>query len=104
MRADWPAAQGANTVLRVDGMTASDYTMQFLSDILAVPVDRPAFMETTGLGAAYLAGRKAGVCPDLDGFAATWRLDRRFEPKWTRKPARANGALAGCGAPHVDAR
>jgi glycerol kinase len=82
MRADWPAAQGANTVLRVDGgMTASDYTMQFLADILAVPVDRPAFMETTALGAAYLAGRKAGVCPDLDGFAATWRLDRRFEPQ-----------------------
>jgi glycerol kinase len=82
MRADWPAAQGADTVLRVDGgMTSSDYTMQFLSDILAVPVDRPAFMETTALGAAYLAGRKAGVCPDLDGFAATWRLDRRFEPK-----------------------
>jgi glycerol kinase len=82
MRADWPAAQGADTVLRVDGgMTSSDYTMQFLADILAVPVDRPAFMETTALGAAYLAGRKAGVCPDLDGFAATWRLDRRFEPK-----------------------
>jgi glycerol kinase len=82
MRADWPAAKGADTVLRVDGgMTASDYTMQFLSDILAVPVDRPAFMETTALGAAYLAGRKAGVCPDLDGFAATWRLDRRFEPQ-----------------------
>ena len=69
MRADWPAAQGANTVLRVDGgMTASDYTMQFL-DILAVPVDRPAFMETTARGG--VSGR-AGVCPDLDGFAATW--------------------------------
>jgi glycerol kinase len=82
MRADWPAAKGADTVLRVDGgMTASDYTMQFLSDILSVPVDRPAFMETTALGAAYLAGRKAGVCPDLDGFAATWKLDRRFEPQ-----------------------
>jgi len=82
MRADWPASKGTNTVLRVDGgMTASDYTMQFLSDILAVPVDRPVFMETTALGAAYLAGRKAGVCPDLDGFASTWRLDRRFEPK-----------------------
>jgi glycerol kinase len=80
MRADWPAAKGASTVLRVDGgMTASDYTMQFLADILDVPVDRPAFMETTALGAAYLAGRKAGVCPDLDGFAATWKLDRRFE-------------------------
>ena len=81
MRADWPAAKETDTVLRVDGgMTPSDYTMQFLSDILDVPVDRPMFMETTALGAAYLAGRKAGIYPDLDGFAATWKLDRRFTP------------------------
>src|SRR5437763_2685515 len=80
MRADWPGAD--RLVLRVDGgMTASDYTMQFLADILAAPVDRPVFMETTALGAAYLAGREAGVCPDFDGFAATWKLDRRFEPQ-----------------------
>jgi glycerol kinase len=38
-------------------------------------------METTALGAAYLAGRAAGLCPDLDGFAAQWRLDRRFQPR-----------------------
>ena len=85
MRADWPALaskeRSAATVLRVDGgMTASDACMQFLADILAAPVDRPVVMETTALGAAYLAGRAAGVCPDLDGFAAQWRLDRRFEP------------------------
>jgi len=81
MRADWPQAAGAATVLRVDGgMTASEFTMQFLADILASPVDRPVVMETTALGAAYLAGRAAGLCPDLDGFAAQWRLDRRFEP------------------------
>jgi glycerol kinase len=81
MRADWPAAEGAGTVLRVDGgMTASDYTLQFLADMTDAPVDRPVFMETTALGAAYLAGLKAGVCPDLDGFARTWKLDRRFEP------------------------
>jgi glycerol kinase len=55
--------------------------MQFLADSTAAPVDRPVFMETTALGAAYLAGLKAGVCPDLDGFAATWKLDRRFEPR-----------------------
>ena len=79
MRADWPAA--ADTVLRVDGgMTASDVTMQFLADILGAPVDRPVVMETTALGAAYLAGYQAGVCPDPQGFAATWRLERRFEP------------------------
>jgi len=80
MRADWPAA--ADTVLRVDGgMTASDVTMQFLADILGAPVDRPVVMETTALGAAYLAGYHAGVCPDPAGFSATWRLDRRFKPE-----------------------
>ncbi len=82
MRADWPATGKEAGVLRVDGgMTASDATMQFLADILAAPVDRPKVMETTALGAAYLAGRAAGLCPDLDGFAAQWRLDRRFEPR-----------------------
>ena len=82
MRADWPAAANSSSVLRVDGgMTASEMTMQFLADILGVPVDRPKVMETTALGAAYLAGRAAGLCPDPDGFAARWRLDRRFEPR-----------------------
>ncbi len=82
MSADWPASKSSTTVLRVDGgMAASDLTMQFLADILASPVDRPKVMETTALGAAYLAGRAAGVCPDLEGFAAQWRLDRRFEPR-----------------------
>ena len=104
MRADWPAAERP-VVLRVDGgMTASDFTMQFLADILAAPVDRPVVMETTALGAAYLAGRKAGVCPDLDGFAATWRLDRRFEPKMDEATrAQKMERLAGCRAAHVDA-
>jgi glycerol kinase len=81
MTADWTQAARA-TVLRVDGgMTASAVAMQFLADILASPVDRPVVMETTALGAAYLAGRAAGLCPDLDGFAAQWRLDRRFEAR-----------------------
>jgi glycerol kinase len=80
MRADWPAA--ADTVLRVDGgMAASDVTMQFLADILNAPVERPAVMETTALGAAYLAGLAAGICPDLAGFAATWQCQRRFTPQ-----------------------
>jgi glycerol kinase len=82
MCADWPASVSAQTVLRVDGgMTASAPCMQFLADILASPVDRPVVMETTALGAAYLAGLAAGICPGLDGFAAQWRLDRRFEPR-----------------------
>jgi glycerol kinase len=81
MHADWPSSAKAQTALRVDGgMTASDLTMQFLADMLGSPVDRPVVMETTALGAAYLAGRAAGLCPDLDGFAATWKRDRRFEP------------------------
>ncbi len=79
MRADWPGMAG--TVLRVDGgMSASDAAMQFLADILAAPVDRPVVMETTALGAAYLAGFAAGVCPDPAGFAKTWRLERRYTP------------------------
>ena len=82
MHADWPSSARADTVLRVDGgMTASDYTMQFLADILDVPVDRPAFMETTALGAAYLAGLAAGVCPAPDAFAKSWKRERRFVPR-----------------------
>jgi glycerol kinase len=81
MHADWPSSTKAQTALRVDGgMTASGLTMQFLADMLGSPVDRPVVMETTALGAAYLAGRAAGLCPDLEGFAATWKPDRRFEP------------------------
>jgi glycerol kinase len=80
MRADWPAAD--DTVLRVDGgMAASDFTLQFLADILAAPVDRPAVMETTAVGAAYLAGLAAGICPDLETFAARWICERRFTPQ-----------------------
>jgi glycerol kinase len=80
MRSDWPAGR-ADTVLRVDGgMTASDATMQFLADILAAPVDRPVVKETTALGAAYLAGLQAGICPDLPDFAARWTCERRFMP------------------------
>ncbi len=79
MRADWGAA--ADGVLRVDGgMSASDWAMQFLADILGAPVDRPQVLETTALGAAWLAGMQAGVYPAQDEFARTWALERRFEP------------------------
>ncbi|OYU47746.1 MAG: glycerol kinase [Rhizobiales bacterium PAR1] len=81
MRGDWQNASGVETVLRVDGgMTASDWTMQFLADILAAPVDRPKVMETTALGAAYLAGLSAGILPEPAEFARSWALDRRFIP------------------------
>jgi glycerol kinase len=81
MRGDCPSAFAGDSVLRVDGgMTKSEFTMQFLADILAMPVERPRVMETTAVGAAYLAGRAAGLCPDLDGFAAQWQCERRFDP------------------------
>ena len=79
MRKDWKGAR--DTVLRVDGgMVASDWTMQFLSDILDVPVDRPTILETTALGAAWLAGWQAGVWPDMRGFSKRWSLERQFNP------------------------
>ncbi|MGA2055006.1 MAG: glycerol kinase GlpK [Bradyrhizobium sp.] len=81
MRADWPDAKAANIVLRVDGgMTASDWTMQRLADLLDAPADRPMVQETTALGAAYLAGLSAGVFPEPEKFADNWRLERRFKP------------------------
>ncbi|NNJ66839.1 MAG: glycerol kinase GlpK [Boseongicola sp.] len=79
MRADAPGE--LKGVLRVDGgMSASDWTMQFLSDIIGAPVDRPEVKETTALGAAWLAGMKAGIYPDQDAFAKNWALEARFEP------------------------
>lgn len=79
MRKDWKG--GGDTVLRVDGgMVASDWTMQFLADVLDAPVDRPVILETTALGAAWLAGSRAGVWPGMEEFAASWALERQFEP------------------------
>lgn len=79
MRADW-SGQG-DAVLRVDGgMSASDWTMQFLADIIGAPVDRPEVLESTAMGAAWLAGMRAGVYPGMEGFAECWALERRFLP------------------------
>jgi glycerol kinase len=81
MRADWPEA-ASDTTLRVDGgMAASDWTMQFLADVLDAKVDRPEIAETTALGAAYLAGYAAGICPPPEEFGRSWRLQRQFIPK-----------------------
>ena len=67
--------------LRVDGgMVANDWTMQFLADMLSLPVERPSVAETTALGAAYLAGLQAGIFRDTDDIAERWRLDARFQP------------------------
>ena len=81
MHADWQGA-GGDVTLRVDGgMVASDWTMQFLADILDAPIDRPTILETTALGAAWLAGMQAGLWPDQEGFAKSWALEQQFKPK-----------------------
>ncbi len=105
---------GAAPVLRVDGGgSANNLLMQMQADQLQVPVERSRVTETTALGAAFLAGLGTGVWSSLDEIAATWRLDRRFEPEarddagharwhraverskgWAREPA---GGLAGTG-------
>jgi glycerol kinase len=93
MRKDW-AGDNGKTVLRVDGgMVASDWTMQRLADILAAPVDRPVFLETTILGAAWLAASRAGIWPDRKAFAEHWRRDRRFSP--AMEEAKRKDAIAG---------
>ena len=80
MSADWDNA--GDTVLRIDGgMVANNWAMQMLSDQLGAPVDRPVVTETTALGAAYLAGLAAGICPPPEKFAARWKLEKRFEPE-----------------------
>ncbi|MHA1165353.1 MAG: glycerol kinase GlpK [Alphaproteobacteria bacterium] len=81
MASDWPGAASKDTVLRVDGgMVVSDWTMQCLADFLAAPIERPHVLETTALGAAWLAGMGCGFYPGPDEFAAEWRHERRFEP------------------------
>ena len=68
--------------LRVDGGASSnDMLMQFQADILNVPVLRPKLLESTAWGAAAMAGLKAGVFSNLDEIAASWQLERAFEPK-----------------------
>ena len=81
MSADWQATDVQPT-LRVDGgMSASDWAMQFLSDIIGAPVDRPKIRETTALGAAWLAGMHVGLYPDQASFAARWACETEFTPK-----------------------
>jgi glycerol kinase len=67
--------------LRVDGgATENDFLCQFQADILGLPILRPRVRETTGLGAAYLAGLGVGLWPDAEALRGLWRLDRAFEP------------------------
>jgi glycerol kinase len=76
------------TELRVDGgAAANDLLMQFQADLLGVPVLRPRVLETTALGAAYLAGLAVNLWKSREELAAHWKLDRRFEPRMDRKEA-----------------
>ncbi|KAA3621555.1 MAG: glycerol kinase, partial [Proteobacteria bacterium] len=78
MVADGPQAPSA---LRVDGgMVANDWLVRCLSDITGVPVERPANIETTALGAARLAGLACGVYDSLEAMSSAWELDLRAEP------------------------
>ncbi len=78
----------AVTELRVDGgACVNDLLMQFQADLLGIPVVRPQVIETTALGAAYLAGLATGVYRGLDELAAQWRVQRRFEPAMPRAQA-----------------
>ncbi|MDA1116790.1 MAG: glycerol kinase GlpK [Proteobacteria bacterium] len=78
--------------LRVDGGAAvNDLLMQFQADVLGVPVVRPKVLETTALGAAYLAGLAVGLWPSREALAAQWQADRRFEPQMN--PAHAADLL-----------
>ncbi|WP_417579903.1 glycerol kinase GlpK [Pelagibacterium sp.] len=93
MHKDWNA-HGAATVLRVDGgMVNSDYTMQFLADILDAPVDRPHMLETTVLGAGWLAGQAMGLLPDRTAFSKSWALEHQFVPEMD--DAQRNAKLSG---------
>ncbi len=72
---------GKPTAVRVDGgMVANDWICQFLADILNLPVERPKVIETTALGAAYLAGLETGLYGSMEAIADAWNVDRRFEP------------------------
>lgn len=79
---DLMEAMGEINVLRVDGgMTASDYTMQFIADILNTTLEVPRYFEATAIGAAYLAGLELGVYPAPDVFQRQWQCEKRFMPK-----------------------
>jgi glycerol kinase len=91
MRRD--GAQGAQAI-RVDGgMAANDWFCQFLADMLEARVERPVELETTALGAAFLAGLATGVWPDLGSLAGSWTTAAVFAPGMT--PARRAALIAG---------
>jgi glycerol kinase len=94
MSRDAVAAGGvAVSELRVDGgACVNDLLMQIQADLLGIPVVRPAVIETTALGAAYLAGLHTGLYGGLDELSAQWRTERVFQPQWSREHAAAHMA------------
>jgi len=85
MYSDWSPQSQSWAALRADGgMAANGWCMQFLSNILGVPVDCPLTTESTALGVAYLAGMKVGFFPEPSVFAEAWKCDRYFKPKMKR--------------------
>jgi glycerol kinase len=85
------------SVIRVDGgMVANDWFLQFLADILDIQVERPVNVESTVLGAMYLAGMKSGVIGSVEDIAAQWQRDAVFEPAMT--PALRRRLLSGWAA------
>src|ERR1044071_7608106 len=79
--------------LRVDGgASANDLLMQFQADLLGVPVVRPRVLETTALGAAYLAGLTVNLWKSRDELARQWQAARRFEPRMD--PSRRESLMA----------
>ena len=91
MSRDAVAAGGAPVAeLRVDGgACVNDLLMQFQADLLGIPVVRPRVIETTALGAAYLAGLSCGVYKGLEELSAQWQVERRFHPTLSRDAAQA---------------
>ncbi len=89
MSRDAVAAGGAPvSELRVDGgACVNNLLMQFQADLLGIPVVRPQVIETTALGAAYLAGLGCGMYGNLDQLAAQWQVERRFHPTMSRERA-----------------
>ncbi|KQW35229.1 glycerol kinase GlpK [Rhizobacter sp. Root404] len=89
MSRDAVAAGGAPVAeLRVDGgACVNDLLMQFQADLLGIPVVRPQVIETTALGAAYLAGLSCGLYRNLDELAAQWQVERTFHPTLPRERA-----------------
>jgi len=82
------AGAGAVTELRVDGgACVNNLLMQFQADLLGIPVVRPQVIETTALGAAYLAGLATGVYGGLDELSSQWQVERRFLPTLPREQA-----------------